>query len=516
MKKTSALRNTFYSSVAMYTEFVLGMVTSIVIARHLGPEVYGSYSAAIWLVGLGIALTNSGTASAAIRFIAELRGKGQGQRSGPLLTRLQALQRKYLLIVLSTLALVIALAGRHIVPMYDHRWLYGFLVVAIALRSSYMFRIGVAKGHEDFRSVALIALVAAPLNLLFVLLIIVLDKPESWLLLAFLVSSVVFFMLSRRRTRAYMHDGDEALDAATELRVRRQVAFSTLIVSLGFLAASEVEVSLLNAFDLSHDAGQFKVAHQLATGAASLVPGVFGALMLPMMARALSEGANVAGQRFASSTTYLLLLAAPLAAFGCVLGPSLVQVLYGAQYAASSHWFPLLLASTCLLASTAAGSSLLISADRQNVVLAVLVACAGFKLLMGSALIHHFALAGAVTSFALTSVANAASTMYMAGKVTHGRLQWGRMARVLLAAGIAALTAWPLAAWLAPMPAVLLGGTVFALAYAGGTLALQCWQADDLDVMRGLVARLPTGGAAMGGRAIDWAHARAARDKGGA
>ena len=61
-----ALQNTLFSSVGLYTEYVLGMVTSIIIARHLAPAGYGSYSLVIWLVGLGVAITNSGTASAAI------------------------------------------------------------------------------------------------------------------------------------------------------------------------------------------------------------------------------------------------------------------------------------------------------------------------------------------------------------------------------------------------------------------------------------------------------------------
>ena len=34
--RTSALRNTLFSSAGIYTEYVLGMLTSIVIARHLG------------------------------------------------------------------------------------------------------------------------------------------------------------------------------------------------------------------------------------------------------------------------------------------------------------------------------------------------------------------------------------------------------------------------------------------------------------------------------------------------
>ena len=36
--RSKTLRNTMFSSVGLYTEYVLGMLTSIIIARHLGPE----------------------------------------------------------------------------------------------------------------------------------------------------------------------------------------------------------------------------------------------------------------------------------------------------------------------------------------------------------------------------------------------------------------------------------------------------------------------------------------------
>ena len=75
--RTKALRNTMFSSVGIYTEYVLGMLTSIFIARHLGPAEFGAYSAIIWLVAMGVAMTNAGTASAVIKFVAELRGAGR-------------------------------------------------------------------------------------------------------------------------------------------------------------------------------------------------------------------------------------------------------------------------------------------------------------------------------------------------------------------------------------------------------------------------------------------------------
>lgn len=512
----SELRNTLYSSVAMYTEFVLGMVTSILIARHMGPDAFGSYSAAIWLVALGVALVNSGTASGAIRFIAEFRGSGKQNRIGILISRLESLQRIYLLLVLVGLALLMVFAGDAIVPVLDRRLLFGFLVVAVAMRSSYMFRIGVIKGNEDFRSVALIALVASPLNLLMVLLVILLGMPEHWFFLAFIASSLVFFALSRWQTRQYLVDKAGSLDDATSRRLRRQVAYSTAIVSLGFISASELEVTLLSMFGSAHGAGQFKVAHQLATGAAMLVPGVFAALMLPFMARALGEGEHVAGRKFATSTTYLMFLAAPLAAFACVLGPVMVRLLYGGAYEQAAVWFPAVLICTCLLASTAAGSSLLLSADRQSSILALLAGCAVVKLALGGVLVHAFSLTGAMITFVVTSLLNAFVTMHMAARLAKAPLEWGRMRSVVFASIIAAAITYAGTLWLAPFPAVFVGAALFALAYIGSTILLGYWQEDDLEVVASLVRRLPANVRGLGDWTIRMARARGVRSGGSA
>ena len=96
--RSQTLRNTLFSTVGIYTEFFLGMLTSILIARHLGPHDFGSYSLIIWLVAIGVAVTNSGTAGAAIRFIAELRGGGNAQLIEPLLDYLRRAQRLFLLV----------------------------------------------------------------------------------------------------------------------------------------------------------------------------------------------------------------------------------------------------------------------------------------------------------------------------------------------------------------------------------------------------------------------------------
>ena len=162
--RARTLRNTLFSSVAMYTEFALGMLTSIIIARHLGPEGFGAYSAVIWLVGMGVAATNSGTASAAIKFVAELRGGDRDALVRPLVAYLRRVQRLFLVVILLIGALALWLAGHRVAPGFHHGMLFAFLVIAIALRAGYMFNIGVAKGLENFRINAMVAVLSTPVS----------------------------------------------------------------------------------------------------------------------------------------------------------------------------------------------------------------------------------------------------------------------------------------------------------------------------------------------------------------
>ena len=123
--RSRTLSNTFFSSVGMYTEYVLGMLTSIIIARHLGPDGFGTYSLVIWLVAVGVATTNSGTASAAIKFVAELRGAGHLEQIPYVLSYLRTAQRVFMLFVLAGGAALNIFGGEHVAPGMNYVMLIG-------------------------------------------------------------------------------------------------------------------------------------------------------------------------------------------------------------------------------------------------------------------------------------------------------------------------------------------------------------------------------------------------------
>jgi O-antigen/teichoic acid export membrane protein len=291
-------------------------------------------------------------------------------------------------------------------------------------------------------------------------------------------------------------------------RVRRQMLYSTLIVTVGFIVASEVEVLFLNAYDDPHGAGQFKVGYQLASGAATLVPGVFGALLLPMMANALSQGREVAGHRFAASTAYLMLLAAPLVAFGMVLSDPLIDVLYGVAYEEASTVFAVCLAGAALITSAQGASSLLISADRQRAVLALVIFCGLLKLVLDAWLIHVDGLRGALIAYVVVAMANAAAYTTLAIRECGTSPDWERMGRTILASALAATPLLLVHHHLPALGELLVGGALATL-YLPITLALGCWTRNDISHMQQLHQRLLRGRPRFGARLLVWAHGRA-------
>lgn len=509
--RSATLRNTLFSSVGMYTEYLLGMLTSIFIARHLSPDGFGVYSMVIWLVAMGVATTNSGTASSAIKFVAELRGAGRDDSIPALLAYLRRAQRLFLVLVLGVGTVVFAVAGEHLAPGMNHWMLLAFLMVAVALRAGYMFNIGVAKGFEDFRATAIISVVSTPLNLAMVIAAWQFGATVEWLLVVFVISSVVFYGVSKRMIAPLVPAvaGATALSADMRTRIRRHMWLTALIVSVGFVAASEVEVLFLNLYGDPHGAGQFKVAYQLAVGAVALVPGVFSALLLPMMANALGQGRAVAGRRFVASTGYLALLAAPLVAFGVVFGTAAVHALYGEEYLQAAPVFAACLLGVSITALTAGGSSLLISADRQQSVLAVMVGCGLLKVLLDAVLIRQFGLAGATVAYVATALVCAVAFMILAIRVSGATPDWGRLLRIAGAAALAALIVMPLRGHLVPLAEVAVGVVALALVYAPLTLLLRCWSRGDIQHLQELHQRFVPGRPRVSAGLLAWAYQRA-------
>ncbi len=491
------LSNTLFSSLGLYSEYLFGLTASILIARALGPAELGVYSLAVWIVGTAVVVANAGITTGAIKFIAELRGAGEHALVRPLVDRLRRLQRWMLLIVATAVGVGFAWVGERVMPGVDVA-LFSLLVVSLGLRAPYMFNIALAKGNQDFRATAAIALAGAACNLLMVAVAFMLDAPLATYLAIYAISSGVFFAVSDRAAQRILAavaptGGDARLPPALRDRLRhhlRVVAFTIILTSVG---GSEFELLFLNLLTEPADAGVFKVAIALAMGAALLVPGVLGAQLLPMMANAYGHGPQAAAQRIGSTTAWLFLLGAPLVGFVAVFSEHLIHLLYGTQYTSAGAILIWLLLGRVAATLGQGASAYLVSADRQTALMYLGIGLSALRLGAAWTSIAWFGLAGAVAATLVLSVLGTASTVWLALHETRSRLPWARMLRMGVAAALGAMCVLPLATRLPELPGLLAGSIAYALLYPLALWLLRCLTEEDADYVRAVGLRISAG-----------------------
>ncbi|MDE1892774.1 MAG: polysaccharide biosynthesis C-terminal domain-containing protein [Pseudomonadota bacterium] len=511
--RAHALRNTLFSSIGIYVEYSLGMLAAILIARHLGPRHYGVYGLFIWFAAISVVATNSGITTGVIKFIAELRGTHRESLILPVLRYLRRMQAWHLLAVMGLAAALFVLFGKRLAADLELRE-FVLLVLAVSMRAPYMFNIAIAKGFEAFDATAIVSMVAAPVNLVLVTTAMLLGATIFWFVVVYTLSSAVFLCIShyqaRRLLKPLAASAQDDVPDQLQQRVRRHLRIVSVTIIVSFLIASDVEILFLNQFASAAAAGYFKVAYQLATGVMLLVPGVFGALLLPMMAKAHSQGREVGGRRFVAVTSYLLLLAAPVVAYGSSFSGAIIGLLYGASYATSAPVFAWCLFACGLSTVTQGATSLLVSADRQHTILILTVALGVLKIALDVALIARFGLYGSVAAIVTELLVIAASYLTIGMRVSGVQLQWLRLLRIVLAAALAAAAAALVnALHLAPLLTLLLGGIVLGVVYLSLTLLMQCWTRADIEQFQGLHRRFAAGRPLLFGRLLNWAEARA-------
>jgi O-antigen/teichoic acid export membrane protein len=489
------LSNAVYSSAGLYIEYLFGLIASILVARALGPADLGVYSLLIWIVSTAVIVANAGITTAAIKFVAELNGAGRTDLIGPLVHKLQRLQRLMLVVVAASVG-VLLYATRSRIAAGQELWVLGLIVASVLLRAPYMFNIALAKGSQDFRSVAVIAGVSATLNLAMIAVAWLWRSPLSVFVAIYAVSGVVLYLVSRWRAAEVLRTagvGEARLPTELAARVAHHLRVVAFTIILGSVGTSEIELPFLNLFAGPDQAGMFKVANALAMGAALLAPGVVSAQLLPMMASAYGRSRQEAASLIAGATAWLFVLGAPLIAIGAVFAKQLIALLYGPAYAPAAQALSILLVARVASTLGQGASSYLVSADRQTALMKLTLLFTVLRFAGAGVGTFYFGLHGAVVVCAVLAILGTGSTLELALRETRSSLHWGRLSRIGLAAALAAACSWPATRLDPPLLALAAGGVLFLVSYVAALWILRCLHEADAAYARALLHRLSGG-----------------------
>lgn len=428
-----------YSSVNIYVEYFIGFIISILIARTLGPDDYGSYSYFVSLAGIAIIFTNAGINTGAIKFIAEARASDSPQNIPAIHAFFARMQRLKTAVVCVLMSAILYLKPDWFLGE-GSEWLLSLLVAAVIFKSAHMFRVGVFKGFERFDLLAFSVLIVAPSNLL----VIAIANYLHWELLPFLSVyggvCLLYWLISTfflRQVKTKMDGPLVALPDELSARMKHHLKVVSINSVLAGLAIGQCEVLLLKQMVGNEAVSFFNIAMSISAAAMLLVPGIYSSVLFPVIARAVADVRQNAMRRINESSRYLFTLGMLVAVPTFQYGEEVVGFLYGEEFKKAGWVLSVFVLFATFKVFLEPFSAYLMSSDRQTILLRLSVFTLIAAWVSNYILIDRYALDGAVYARILMTILIVTIYLAMWKKFLKVLPDIGKFLRVMLIALIA-------------------------------------------------------------------------------
>ena len=459
-------RNSLWSGVDLAFSFVTTLVTSVLVARAMGPAKLGYYSYVLWLVQMTFLLASLGVPAATRKYLAEYMGRGQDQVVGGIIRlslRVQATS------ALAIIGIGLALSLTALPP--EHRTYTQLAILSLlpAMLLAVPSAINWAQG--DFAPNTISSIAASTVHVIAVLASLALGLDLPGLAAAMLLSRVVdctlrFALLRRRWPALWALVADHtALPGDLRARIVRFGAQSTALLILDLVVWNRSEVFFLKALCDIRAVAFFSLAFGLVAAVKQLAEPIAWAASPTLMktqARAPREGARLTGEFL----RYLALLAVPATLGLAALSAALVRTLYGPAY---SPAIPVVVVATLLsLPSTLSSPAHyhIAAADAQSFLVKWLILCAAITLGLDYWLVDRWcALGGAVANGVGQIIANLGAWAFVLWRF-EVRLPAQDLARILAAGAVMASLVAALSTLVPPPVSLVAGPPLGALLYA--------------------------------------------------
>jgi O-antigen/teichoic acid export membrane protein len=420
-----------WQAVARALPQLYALVISVVAARVLGPDGMGRQSY-IAFVALSVTLlfTNALPLSL-MRFTGELMGADRADQVRPLLR--WALRVQIPAGVLCAGALIaVALTGA------APAWAWALAGVGAAFAAVQSVPSAVLGGLQRWRETSSVGLVTGALAVLATVVALLVGGGITGMFaveaVVALLNLVAFGLLARRRV-ARLAD-PRRLDPGVRRAVVRYSLASVVGAVLTFVIWRRSEFFFLAHYSPEAEIALYSIAYGMST-ALAILPQALGGVITPAFATLHGAGAHERLRRgLGRGLRLLLALSLPVAAVSVILGPPLLELIYGSSYAGAGAVLRILLLAFPLVALQAVAESLVVGLGKIRFPLALGVVAAATNLGLDLLLIPgHDAVGAALANSAAQALATAPMIGYAAWLV--GGVSWSPRRLVRLAAATA-------------------------------------------------------------------------------
>jgi O-antigen/teichoic acid export membrane protein len=481
-------------SALRFVAGVLGaLLTSILVARYLGPTEFGTYRLAMSLVWVLEVVSVLAFPNATTKFVAEVSGRWGPARAGAVMAffggRATAAYAAGLLLLL---------ALRHrLADFYRTEALASLLIpAALAVLPGLWYGLLAAglQGLQRFGALGTVAVAQAVATLAGTVVVLVAGGGAWELFVLAIAANALGVALAAHAGGADLRPQPPG-ELGPELR-GRMWRYGLTLGALGIPAAllsERLEVFFLGRFWTPADVAFYSLAVNLALHARRLGPSALGEVLFPVISR-LEGGRDLWGvaNAYVHSTRYLVMAGWPLGLGGALLAEPLIQVLFGSAYGPAVPVMVILVVAAGVVAMGHPAVAVIYSQERHRFLIVSLLAIVGLNIALDFLLIPRWAAVGAALANAtVQGVLLLVQTAYVS-RWLGVRPPVAVVLRSLGASVVALAPAAVLRAWAAgPLPVVVLvvgGVAAYPWLLAGFGALVEA----DLARLRAIEAALPS------------------------
>ncbi|MGC9158365.1 MAG: polysaccharide biosynthesis C-terminal domain-containing protein [Terracidiphilus sp.] len=481
-------RNTGWYGLENAISFIVGIFTSIAIARTLGPEKMGYIIYVIWIASVVSSLGGMGIPATTRKYMAEFLGMGDRGTARFIYFRTLLLQ--------AALATV-ATGGLGVWVLGDAPAGYKLASVLVVL-SIWPAMVNSISAQANVATEELSTNVpASVVSILVYFFAVVATVVLHWGVIGFgasvlamrAVDLLVRLFPAIKRILAW-----EARPIHSQELNRRMTSFawqSIISMIAALIVWDRSEFLLLKHLcpdirEVSYYSVAFNMAERLLVSA-SIFGTAIGATIFAQYGRDKSRLPNLA----ATSFRYLALTSIPLHVISTALAAPALLVLYGNKYRgaeAVATLAPLLCLPKAFMSPV---QNLLQSTERQVYIIVATVLAGIVDISVAWILIPAHGAVGACIGSGAAQITAIGIMWTLTVRLYKVQLPWLQVAKVSLASALASLTAHAIAVHLAPVWAILLGGSASLVVLFGLFYLLRVLEAEDRDRFRILTGMLP-------------------------
>jgi O-antigen/teichoic acid export membrane protein len=453
-------KSTLFSAMATIATIGGGFLTTVIVARLLGPEAVGILAYAAFVVTLAIAFLDMGVPGTLMRFLPELEAERRDDDARALVRALFIPYALVSAIAAAALFLLLDPQSFGLPPTDDHAPVLIALIAGSVLAQSLAnFYYGTLKGRWRFLFLATIAagsaliqLVVAAIGSLLFGLVGALAAP----LAGFLIGGI----LSLRSIRARAPVEPDLRARATTFAWRTWGTYFLTTV-----AWSRMEIYFLKLGWGDHAAGLFAAGLNLANLSLQLPMLLTGALIPFLVLKSKSDGHEGFARSYSVAVRYFAMLVLPACLGAAAITPTLLPLIFGSAFADSVVPAMILIAGCSSMAFITIVQHYAFAAEKTKVVLRLAALGALLSILSGLTLTQAYGTLGAAIGRVAAQAVVAVGALAYAGSVGW-QTPYRIIARILAASLVCAAIAGGIAHTIPNVTGVAAAILAAILAYA--------------------------------------------------